>query len=126
MEYIQNIKGLEINNNNLSEPSKEEDSIKKSSDNERDMNDDFRNKIEDEANQEPNSITGKYANFTKNSKKQKNSNQFIRNGILGKSIVKEYISGELSLQNMQNTLKRQKSINATNNNGLKDNIKLFK
>ena len=74
MEYIQNIKGQEINNNNLSEPSKEEDSIKKSSDNERDMNDDFRNKMEDETNQEPNSITGKYANFTKNSKKQKNSN----------------------------------------------------
>ena len=63
--------------------------------------------------------------FVKNSKKQKNSNQFIRNGILGKSIVKGYISGELSLQNMQNTLKRQKSINATNNNGLKDNIKLY-
>ena len=63
--------------------------------------------------------------FVKNSKKQKNSNQFIRNGILGKSIVKGYISGELSLQNMQNTLKRQKSISAMNNNGLKDNIKLY-
>ena len=62
-----------MNNTHLSEPSREEDSLKKSSENDRDMNDEFRNKNEDDFNQEPNSIVGKYIN-QKNSKKQKNSN----------------------------------------------------
>ena len=62
--------------------------------------------------------------FEKN-KKRKISDQFARNGILGKSIVKGYISGEVSLENIQNPSKRR-SISFNNNNDLKNKLKIYK
>ena len=75
MDSIQKIYRHEMLNSNNSEQSKEEESNKKSSDYERDMNGEAKNKIEDEFIPEPNLMTQKnIMNFQKNNKKSKNSN----------------------------------------------------
>ncbi len=75
MDSIQKIYRNEMLNSNNSEQSKEEESNKKSSDYERDMNGESKNKIEDEFIHEPNLMTQKnIMNFQKNNKKSKSSN----------------------------------------------------
>ena len=75
MDSIQNIYRHDYTNSNNSEISKEEESNKKSSDYERDMNGESKHKIDVEFNMEQNSMTQKnMMNFQKNNKKTKNSN----------------------------------------------------
>ena len=75
MDSYQNIYRHDYLNSNNSEISKEEESNKKSSDYERDMNGESKHKIDVEFNMEQNSLTQKnMMNFQKNNKKTKNSN----------------------------------------------------
>ena len=73
MDSIRNMNRHEMANTYNSDLSKEEESIKRSSDNEGDMNSSSKNQFEDEVNQVNNSMRGKIVtNFQKNQKKSKN------------------------------------------------------
>ena len=75
MEFYSNIYRHDYMNSNNSELSKEEESNKKPSDYERDMNGEFKHRIDVEFNPEQNSMNQKnMINFPKNTKKSKNQN----------------------------------------------------
>ena len=59
----------------------------------------------------------------KESNNQINSNKLIRNGLLAKSIIKKYISGEVALNDVKHPIKSQSSIFIMNNK-CKTNLKL--
>ena len=59
----------------------------------------------------------------KDSNNQINSNKLIRNGLLAKSIIKKYISGEEALNDVKHPIKSQSSIFIMNNK-CKTNLKL--
>ena len=66
---------------------------------------------------------------SENDSKNQNSKRLIRNGLLAKSIIKKYISGEVNLNNVKypcnaEKLKRQSSIIAINND-CKKNLKFY-
>ena len=52
--------------------------------------------------------------FTRKQRLSNASSQFIRNGILAKSIIKRYIAGELGLNDVTNPLKTHKSVVTVN------------
>ena len=61
----------------------------------------------------------------KDSKNQdSNTNKLIKNGLLAKSIIKKYISGEVAVNYVKHPIKRQSSI-IVMNNGFKNNLKLY-
>ena len=75
MASIQNRIKQDLHNSNISEPSKEEESNKKSSDYEGDMNGNSKNKLDDEFMNEQNNMKEKNTiNFSQISKKSKNQN----------------------------------------------------